>query len=102
MGAQLVSSEPRRTTDWTPNSSPVPLSEEGGKGQEKKLVNNSYLQPWMVEVVKSSLPPLVDSLKIQEVLEEAKGILTPLKVQRGKKKGTLVEENRCVSPSLER
>ena len=60
MGAQLVSSEPRRTTDWTPNVSPVPLSEEGCKGQEKKLANNSYLQPWMVEVVKSSLPYLAE------------------------------------------
>ena len=64
MGAQLVSSEPRQTTDWTPNVSPLPLTKEWCKGQEKKLANNSYLQPWMVEVDKSSLPYLVDSPKI--------------------------------------
>lgn len=49
------------------------MTEEGRKEQEKKLANSSYVQPWMVEVVKSSLPYLVDSRKIQEVLEEAKG-----------------------------
>ena len=64
MGAQLVSVEPRWTTDWTPNVSPLPLTKEWCKGQEKKLANNSYLQPWMVEVVKLSLSYLVDSLKI--------------------------------------
>ncbi|PUU74493.1 hypothetical protein B9Z19DRAFT_1103433 [Tuber borchii] len=56
-----------------PNVSPVPLTEEGRKEQEKRLANSSYVQPWMVEVVISSLPYLVDSQKIQEVLEEAKG-----------------------------
>ena len=55
------------------NVSPVPLTEEGHKEQEKKLANNSCLRPWVVEVVKSSLPYLVDSRKIEEVLEEAKG-----------------------------
>ena len=49
------------------------MTEEGRKEQEKKLANSSYVQPWMVEVVISSLPYLVDSQKIQEVLEEAKG-----------------------------
>ena len=105
MGAQLVSSEPRRTTDWTPNVSPVPLTEDGCKGQEKKLANNSYLQPWMVEVIKSSLPHLVNSPKIQEVLEEAKGnidieVSKPLKVLRGERKGGLgTREPTCISIS---
>ena len=56
-----------------PNVSPVPLTEEERKEQEKKLANSSYVRPWMVEVVTSSLPYLVDSQKIREVLEEAKG-----------------------------
>ena len=56
-----------------PNVSPVPLTEEGRKEQEKKLANSSYVQSWMVEVVTSSLPHLVDSQKIREVLEATKG-----------------------------
>jgi len=56
--------------DWPhtgpPNVSPLPLTEEGHKEQEKGLANSSY------EVVISSLPYLVDPQKIQEVLEEAK------------------------------
>ena len=95
----------RRTTDWTPNVSPVPLTEEGCKGQEKKLANNSYLQPWMVDVVKSSLPYLMDSPKIREELEEDKGnidaeVSKPLKVLRGKRKeGVGQRKPTCISIS---
>ena len=102
MGAQLVCSEPRRTPGWTPNVSPVPLTGERCKAQEKI---NTYLQLWMVEVVKSSFPYLVDSLKIQEVLEEATGnidveIPKPLKVLRGKRKGDVGKrETTCISIS---
>ena len=59
----------------------------------------------MVEVVKSSLPYLVDSPKIQEVLEEAKGNIDaegskPLKVLRGKRKGDVGKrEPTCISIS---
>ena len=92
MGALLISSEPRRTTHWTPNVSPVLLTEECSKQQKMKLANNSYLQPWMVGVIKSSLPYLLYSGKIQEVLEEARGsigadISKLLEVLRGKRKG---------------
>jgi len=78
------------------------LNEEGCKQQEKKLVNHSYLQPWIVEVVKSSLLYLVDSQKIQEVLEKAEGNIDAevsklLEVLRGRERGTLVKENRHVS-----
>jgi len=66
MGALLISSEPRLTAHRTPNVSPLPLTEEGRKENEKGLANSSY------EVVISILPNLVDSQKIQEVLEEAK------------------------------
>ena len=59
----------------------------------------------MVEVVKSSLPYLVDSPKIQEVLEEAKGNIDaegskPSKVLRGKRKGDVGRrEPTCISIS---
>ena len=43
MGAELVSLEPRRTTDCTLNVSLIRLTEGGCKGQEKKLANNSCL-----------------------------------------------------------
>ena len=65
-------------------------------------MNHSYLQPWIVEVVKSSLLYLVDSQKIQEVLEKAEGNIDAevsklLEVLRGRERGTLVKENRHVS-----
>jgi len=69
------------------------LTAEGCKEQETKLADNSYLQPWMVEVAKStSLPYLMDSWKIQEVLEEAEGNINAevskmLEDLRGKRKG---------------
>ena len=59
----------------------------------------------MLEVVKSSLPYLVDSPKIQEVLEEAKGNIDAegsklLKVLRGKRKGDVGKrEPTCISIS---
>ncbi|RPB05953.1 cysteine proteinase [Choiromyces venosus 120613-1] len=56
-----------------PDVSPTPLTEAGRVEQEKKLANTSYVQPWMEKVVASSLPDLVDSWKIREALEEAKG-----------------------------
>ncbi|PUU79414.1 hypothetical protein B9Z19DRAFT_1125204 [Tuber borchii] len=56
-----------------PNISPLPFTEKGRKEQERRLANSSYVQPWMVEVVISNLPYLVDSQKIQDVMEEGKG-----------------------------
>ena len=59
----------------------------------------------MIEVVKSNLPYLMDSPKIQEVLEEAEGninaeVSKPLKVLRGKRKGEVGKrEPTCISIS---
>ena len=59
----------------------------------------------MVEAVKSSLPYLVDSRKIEEVLEEAKGntdaeVSKLLEGLRWKRKGDVGERERtCVSIS---
>ena len=59
----------------------------------------------MVEVVKSSLPYLVDSPKIQEALEEAKEnidaeISKRLEVLRGKRKGDVGKRDpTCISIS---
>ena len=104
MGALLISSESRRTTHWAQNVSPVPLTEEGLKQQKMKLANNSYLQPWMVGVVKSSLPYLLYSRKIQEVLEDKGNIDAEvsklLEVLRGKRKGDIGKrEPTCISIS---
>ena len=69
------------------------------------MANNSYLQPWMVGVIKSSLPYLLYSGKIQEVLEEARGsigadISKLLDVLRGKRKGDIGKrEPTCISIS---
>ncbi|KAG0636627.1 hypothetical protein HOY80DRAFT_1138976 [Tuber brumale] len=75
-----------------PNVSLVPLTEEGRKEQEKKLANSSYVQPWMVETVTSSLPYLVGSQKILEALEEARGnidvaVSRLLDVEEGEQEG---------------
>ncbi|KAG0134294.1 hypothetical protein HOY82DRAFT_638087 [Tuber indicum] len=80
-----------------PNVSPVPLTEEGRKEQEKKLANTSYVRPWMVETVTSSLPYLVDSGKIWEALEEAKGNIDAavsrlLDVEEGEQEGEVSEK----------
>ena len=59
----------------------------------------------MVEIVKSSLPYLMDSPKIQEELEEKKRNINaeaskPLKVLRGKRKGGVDKrEPTCISIS---
>ena len=59
-------------------------------------MDNSYLQPWMVEVVKSSLPYLVDSSKIREISEEGEGNMDAevsklLEVLPGRRKGDVVK-----------
>lgn len=56
-----------------PNVTPTPLTEEAKKEQERKLVDTSYVLPWMEGVVSSSLPYLADSAKIRQTLEECKG-----------------------------
>ncbi|RPB07779.1 OTU-domain-containing protein [Morchella conica CCBAS932] len=56
-----------------PNVTPVPLTEEGRREQERKLGETSYVLPWMEGVVASSLPYIVDPGKIRHVLEKCKG-----------------------------
>ncbi|KAH0605527.1 uncharacterized protein H6S33_004749 [Morchella sextelata] len=57
----------------SPNVTPVPLTEEGRREQERKLAETSYVLPWMEGVVASSLPYIVDPGKIRHVLEKCKG-----------------------------
>ncbi|PWW77724.1 hypothetical protein C7212DRAFT_177773 [Tuber magnatum] len=81
-----------------PHVSPVALTEEGRKEQEKKLASGSHVQPWMVNVVTSSLPYLTDSRRIREALEEAKGDIDAavsrlLDVEEGEDEQQQEEEN---------
>lgn len=52
---------------------PTPLTEEADKEQKRRLTSTSYVLPWMEGVVASSLPYLVDLVKIRQTLEECKG-----------------------------
>ncbi|CUS14292.1 unnamed protein product [Tuber aestivum] len=81
-----------------PNVSPVPLTEEGRKEQDKKLAGGSYVQPWMVKTVTSSLPYLTDPQRVREALEEAKGnidvaVSRLLDVEEGEDEQQQEEEN---------
>lgn len=52
---------------------PTPLTEKADKERERRLTSTSYVLPWMEGVVASSLPYLVDMVKIRQMLEECKG-----------------------------
>lgn len=52
---------------------PTPLTKEADEERERRLTSTSYVLPWMEGVVASSLPYLVDMVKIRQMLEECKG-----------------------------